>query len=53
MKSWIIAGGCLTVCIISGVLMAVFSMPVEYTYGEPQAYVDGATPSQIEHWEMY
>ncbi len=28
-------------------------MPVEYVYSEPEAYIGGAMPSQVEHWEMY
>jgi hypothetical protein len=25
-------------------------MPVEYIYSEPEAYIGGAMPSQVEHW---
>jgi hypothetical protein len=25
----------------------------EYVYAKPVAYVDGATPTETEHWEMY
>ncbi len=53
MKSWIIAGSAFCAFIITGILVAVFVKPVEYNYGEAEAYIDGATPSQIEHWEMY
>ncbi|MFN3692625.1 MAG: hypothetical protein ACK4SL_00825 [Candidatus Paceibacteria bacterium] len=53
MKSWIIAGGALCALFITGVLVAVFVTPVEYHYAGAKAHIDGATPSQIEHWEMY
>lgn len=53
MKSWIIAGSCFSGLLIAGVFVAVFTKPVEYDYGEATAYIDGATPPHIEHWEMY
>ena len=53
MKSLIIAGSLFCVFIITGTLVSIFTVPVEYHYGEAKGYIDGAAPSQIEPWEMY
>jgi hypothetical protein len=53
MKSWIIAVGIISFGVFAFIASNYFTVETEYDYGEPTAYIDGATPSSIEHWEMY
>jgi hypothetical protein len=53
MKSWTIAAGIFCTLSLTNILVSAFTTPVEYVYPEAVAYIEGATPLQIQHWEMY